>query len=37
LYIERGSSWKKGYGKSFGVKLRDKCLKGEIFTSLKEV
>jgi putative transposase len=36
LYIEPGSPWKKGYCESFDVKLRDKCLNGEIFYSLKE-
>ena len=36
LYIERGSSWENGYCESFNGKLRDECLNGEIFYSLKE-
>ena len=36
LYIEPGSPWKNGYDESFNGKLRDECLNGEIFYSLKE-
>jgi len=36
LYIEPGSSWKNGYCESFNGKMRDECLNGEIFYSLKE-
>jgi len=36
LYIEPGSPWEKGYCESFNGKLRDECLNGEIFYSLKE-
>ena len=36
LYIEPGSPWENGYCESFNGKLRDECLKGEIFYSLKE-
>ena len=36
LYIEPGSPWENGYCKSFNGKLRDECLNGEIFYSLKE-
>ena len=36
LYIEPGSPWENGYGESFNGKLRDECLNGEIFYSLKE-
>jgi putative transposase len=36
LYIERGSPWENGYCQSFNGKLRDECLNGEIFYSLKE-
>jgi len=35
LYIEPGSPWENGYCESFNVKLRDECLNGEIFYSLK--
>ena len=35
-HIEPGSPWEKGYCKSFNGKLRDECLNGEIFYSLKE-
>jgi putative transposase len=35
-YIERGSPWENGYCESFNGKLRDECLNGEIFYSLKE-
>jgi putative transposase len=36
LYIEPGSPWENGYCESFHAKLRDECLNGEIFYSLKE-
>jgi putative transposase len=36
LYIEPGSPWENGYCESFNGKLRDECLNGEIFFSLKE-
>ena len=36
LYIEPGSPWEKGYCESFNGTLRDECLNGEIFYSLKE-
>jgi putative transposase len=36
LYIELGSPWENGYCESFNGKLRDECLNGEIFYSLKE-
>src|SRR5271165_347362 len=36
LYIKPGSPWENGYCESFNGKLRDECLKGEIFYSLKE-
>jgi len=36
LYIEPGSPWENGYGESFNGKLRDDCLNGEIFYSLRE-
>ena len=36
LYIEPGSPWENGFCESFNGKLRDECLKGEIFCSLKE-
>ena len=36
LYIEPGSPWDNGYCESFNGKLRDECLNGEIFYSLKE-
>jgi transposase InsO family protein len=36
LYIEPGSPWENGYCESFNGKLRDQCLYGEIFYSLKE-
>jgi hypothetical protein len=35
LYIEPGSPWENGYCESFNRKLRDECLNGEIFYSLK--
>ena len=36
LYIETGSPWENGYCESFHGKLRDECLNGEIFYSLRE-
>ena len=36
LYIEPGSPWENGYCESFNGKLRDECLNGEIFDSLRE-
>ncbi len=36
MYIEPGSPWENGYCESFNGKLRDECLNGEIFYSLKE-
>jgi putative transposase len=36
LNIEPGSPWENGYCESFNGKLRDECLNGEIFYSLKE-
>jgi putative transposase len=36
LYIEPGSPWENGYCESFNGKLRDECLNGEIFCSLRE-
>jgi transposase InsO family protein len=36
LYIEPGSPWENGYCESFNGKLRDECLNGEIFYSLKD-
>jgi putative transposase len=36
LYIEPGSPWEKGYCESFNGKLRDECLNGEIFYSLRD-
>ncbi len=36
LYIEPGSPWENGYCESFNGKLRDECVNGEIFYSLKE-
>lgn len=36
LYIEPGNLWENGYGESFNGRLRDECLNGEIFYSLKE-
>jgi putative transposase len=36
LYIEPGTPWENGYCESFNGKLRDECLKLEIFYSLKE-
>jgi len=36
LYITPGSPWENGYCESFNGKLRDECLNGEVFYSLKE-
>ena len=36
LYVEPGSPWENGYCESFNGKLREECLNGEIFDSLKE-
>ncbi len=36
LYIEPGSPGENGYCESFNGKLRDECLNGEIFYSLRE-
>lgn len=36
LYIEPGSPWENGYCESFNGRLRDECLNGELFYSLKE-
>ena len=36
LFIEPGSPWENRYNESFNGKLRDECLNGEIFYSLKE-
>ena len=36
LNIEPGSSWENGNCESFNGKLREECLNGEIFYSLKE-
>ena len=34
--IEPGSPWENGYVESFNARLRDECLDGEIFHSLRE-
>ena len=36
LFIEPGSPWENGYCESFNGKLKDECLNGEIFYSLRE-
>jgi len=36
LYITPGSPWENGYCESFNGTLRDECLNGKIFYSLKE-
>ncbi len=36
LFIEPGSPWENGYCESFNGKLRDECLNGEIFFSLRK-
>jgi transposase InsO family protein len=35
-HYQPGSPWENGYCESFNGKLRDECLNGEIFYSLKE-
>ena len=35
-FIELGSPWENGYNESFNGRLRDECLNGELFYSLKE-
>ena len=35
-FIEPGSPWENGYNESFNGRLRDECLNGELFYSLKE-
>ena len=36
LYIEPGSPWENGYNESFNGRLRDECLKVELFNNLME-
>ena len=36
LYIAPGSPWENGYCESFNGKLRDECLRQQIFYSLRE-
>lgn len=36
LFIEPGSPWENGYNESFNGKLRDECLAGELFYTLRE-
>ena len=36
-YLDPGSPWENCYCEGFNGKLRDECLNGEIFYSLKEV
>ena len=36
LLIEPGSPWENGYNESFNGKLRDECLNGEIFYTLRK-
>lgn len=36
LYIEPGSPWENGYNESFNGRLRDECLNGETFYTLRE-
>jgi len=36
LFITPGSPWENGYVESFNGKLRDECLNGEIFYTLRE-
>lgn len=36
LYIEPGSPWENGYNESFNGRLRDECLNGETFHTLRE-
>ena len=35
-FIEPGSPWENGYNESFNGRLRDECLNGELFYTLKE-
>lgn len=35
-FIEPGSPWENGYNESFNGRLRDECLNGEMFDTLKE-
>ncbi len=35
-FIEPGSPWENGYNESFNGRLRDECLNGEVFHTLKE-
>lgn len=35
-FIEPGSPWENGYNESFNGRLRDECLNGELFDTLKE-
>jgi putative transposase len=35
-FIEPGSPWENGYNESFNGRLRDECLNGEMFYTLKE-
>jgi len=36
LYIEPGSPWENGFNESFNGRLRDECLKVELFNNLME-
>ena len=36
LYIEPGSPWENGFNESFNGRLRDECLKVELFNNLIE-
>jgi IS30 family transposase len=36
LYVEPRSPWENGYCEGFNGRLRDECLNGEIFYTLKE-
>ena len=36
LFIEPGSPWENGYVESFNARLRDECLNGEMFYTLRE-
>lgn len=36
LYIEPGSPWENGFNESFNGRLRDECLKPELFNNLME-
>lgn len=35
-FIEPGSPWENGYNESFNGRLRDECLNGEVFDTLRE-